>query len=241
MTNTIHGETITMKKLLAPALLAASLVITGCSSTSDEEKASMDRFQYMNHVTAQMDELGYDKVTVLPGADEFFNIAASIAERQVKVMQEYRTQAENHADVQAFLYAHRESTPEQLKLAIVEFDATAPSEDQKIAAKIAAYNAALESVREANAKLLAEIVLEGGKAAYILAQYNSDIAQAMALSSLGGLMGGGEQTPQNNVFLALERAKDHLALATEASELISIDEETIEAINALQTELEAKS
>jgi len=230
-----------MRKIITPAVLACIFVLTGCQSTSDADKASMDRFQYMSQVNQQMDELGYEKVTVMPGVDEFINIAASIAERQVKVMQEYRTQAESHADVQAFLYAHRESTPEQLSAAIAEFDMTATTDEEKIGAKILAYKESTKSVSEANTKLFAEIMIEGAKAAYIMSQYNGEIAKAMAVAQVGSMFSGEEQTPQNNVYLAFTRAKDHISLATEASELISIDEETINAINALQAELEAKS
>jgi len=49
-----------------------------------------------------------------------------------------------------------------------------------------------------------------------------------------------ERNADNDVALAILRAKDQLELASDANELISLEQETIEAIDGLQEELEAK-
>ena len=54
------------------------------------------------------------------------------------------------------------------------------------------------------------------------------------------MMADEERTADNDVALALLRAKDQLSLASDANELISLEQETIEAIDGLQAELEAK-
>ena len=57
---------------------------------------------------------------------------------------------------------------------------------------------------------------------------------------VSGWMSGNEQNADNNLGLAILRAKDQIDLASDANEIITLEQETIEAINALQDELEAK-
>jgi len=227
-----------MKKWIVAPL--AALVLSACMSTSNENAATLDRNEVITDLSVQMEEVGFNRVEIQPGVDEFLNICASILERQYNVMGEYRTQTENYVDVQAFLTAHQGKSEEELKAAIIAFDEKAQTEDEKISPKLNAYNAAIEGVSEQNTKLTTEISLQLAQAAIILKDHSSTVAKAGSLGMVSGWMSGNEQNADNNLGLAILRAKDQIDLASDANEIITLEQETIEAINSLQDELEAK-
>ena len=227
-----------MKKWIVAPL--AAVVLSACMSTSNENAATLDRNQAVADLSVQMEELGFSRVEIQPGVDEFLNICASILERQYNVMGEYRTQTENYVDVQAFLTAHQGKSEEELRAAIIAFDEKAQTEDEKIGPKLTAYNSAIEGVSEQNTKLATEITLQLAQAAIILSEHSTTVAKAGSLGMVSGWMSGNEQTADNNLGLAILRAKDQIDLASDANEIITLEQETIEAINALQEELEAK-
>lgn len=235
-----------MKKSLLSALVFAPL-FAGCVSTTDSStSANLDRNVAVTELTTRMDTLGYQHpVDVVPGINEFLNAAAMVLERQYKVMGKYRTQTDHYRDVQAFLYAHQKSTPEQLQAAINEFDAGAKNKDQEIGHKIAAYNLANEGIYQQNVELATDLTIEVAKSAYILSQYKNEVATALALSagsSMMSMFAGKEEEAENpkDIGTALLKAKDQLALALEANEIIELEQATITAINELQLEQEAK-
>ncbi|ATZ73793.1 hypothetical protein CWC33_08815 [Idiomarina sp. X4] len=227
-----------MKKWIVAPL--AAVVLSACMSTSNENAATLDRNQAVADLSVQMEELGFSRVEIQPGVDEFLNICASILERQYNVMGEYRTQTENYVDVQAFLTAHQGKSEEELRAAIIAFDEKAQTEDEKIGPKLTAYNSAIEGVSEQNTKLATEITLQLAQAAIILSEHSTTVAKAGSLGLVSGWMSGNEQTADNNLGLAILRAKDQIDLASDANEIITLEQETIEAINSLQEELEAK-
>ncbi|MCU7555383.1 hypothetical protein OCL06_12375 [Alteromonas sp. ASW11-19] len=232
-----------MKKWILVPTLAAILATTGCSSTDEsaENAATMNRDQAIATLSEQIAEVGYNPVAIQPGVDEFLNICASVLKRQHKVMEEYRTQAEHYADVQAFLYAHKDKEPAELQAAIVEFDNGAQSEDEKIAPKILAYQSAIDEVSKQNAELTVEITVQVAQAAYMITQYGQAIAQSTALNMAGSLFSSEEKNADNDLGLAVLRAKDQISLASDANKIISIEQDTIKAIDSLQAELDAKS
>lgn len=227
-----------MKKWIVAPL--AAVVLSACMSTSNENAATLDRNQAVADLSVQMEELGFNRVEIQPGVDEFLNICASILERQYNVMGEYRTQTENYVDVQAFLTAHQGKSEEELRAAIIAFDEKAETEDDKIGPKLAAYNSAIEGVSEQNAKLATDITVQLAQAAIILSEHSTTVAKAGSLGMVSGWMSDNEQNADNNLGLAILRAKDQIDLASDANEIITLEQETIEAINALQDELEAK-
>ncbi|RUO75767.1 hypothetical protein [Idiomarina seosinensis] len=230
------------KWILAPTF-AAILATSGCMSTgNDQQAATMDRNQAIASLSTEMEELGFNKVEIQPGVDDVLNICASVLERQYSVMEQYRTQAENHADVQAFLFAHKDKKPEQLKLAIAEFDAGATKEDEKIGPKINAYQAAIDEVADQNAELAIEIGKHLVQVGYLTTEYGPQIAQMTAANTLKSMFGSeDEKTADNDLVKAIVRAKDQIMLARDANKLITLEQETIEAIDGLQAELDAKS
>ena len=239
------------KWILAPTF-AAILATSGCMSngTDGEQAATMNRVEAIANLSKDIEEVGFERVQFNPGVDEVLNICASILERQYSVMSEYRVQAENHADVQAFLFAHKDKTPEQLQLAIVEFDQGATTVDEQIGPKIAAYQAAIDEVSKRNTELGTELTMQLVQLGYLLSQYGPEIAQLTAANTLDGYLGGFMSSaddsdakmaePKKDMIAAIVRAKDQMDLAMQANELISLEQETIEAIDSLQTELEAK-
>lgn len=236
-----------MKKTLLCTLICATL-LTGCVSTSDESAGTLDRTKAVAELTTKMDNLGYDTVEIQPGVDEFLNMAALILKRQRSVMGEYRKQTDQYTDVQAFLYAYKDKTPEELEVAINEFDASAKNEDEKIGNKIATYNKACENVYSQNIQLTTDLAGEILKSTYILSQHSSVVAKATALnivSSVGGSLFSStdeaEKEDPKDLGYALLKAKDQLNLALEANDIIVLEQATIAAIKQLQEEQEAKS
>lgn len=234
-----------MKNPLIFALFCAPL-FTGCVSTSDKSAATLDREQAVSELTVKMDNLGYEPVTIQPGVDEFLNMAAAVLERQRNVIGEYRKQTENYKDVQAFLYAYKDATPEELQLAIDQFDAGAASEDEKIGHKITAYTKANENVYDQNIQLAGTLTVEIAKSAYILSENSTAVAKATAAHLTGSVFKSlsfdekKEEDP-NDLGTALLKAKDQLGLALEANEIIDLELATIDAVKQLQQEQDAKS
>jgi hypothetical protein len=239
-----------MKKAILSALVFAPL-FAGCVATSDTDGvANLDRNATVADLTTRMDSLGYSyPLEVQPGIDEFLNMSAIILERQRNVMGEYRTQTDNYRDVQAFLHAHQESTPEQLEAAIVAFDAGATNKNEEIGYKIVAYNLANEGIYQQNVELATELTIEIAKSAIILSQYGPEIAKVTALnfasSGLTSFLSSDEEKKEaeenpKDLVSALMKAKDQLSLALEANEIIELEQSTITAINELQLEQEAK-
>lgn len=227
-----------MKKWIVAPL--AAVVLSACMSTSNENAATLDRNEAVSNLSVQMEELGFNRVQIQPGVDEFLNICASILERQYSVMGDYRTQTENYVDVQAFLTAHEGKSQEELKTAIIAFDEKAQTEEDKIGPKLTAYNSAIGGVSEQNAKLTTEITFQLAQAAIILKDHSTTVAKAGSLGMVSGWMSGDEQNADNNLGLAILRAQKQIDLASDANDIITLEQETIEAINSLQDELEAK-
>ena len=151
--------------------------------------------------------------------------------------------------MQAFLYAHKNSTPERLQAAIIEFDAGAKNKDEEIGHKIAAYNLANEGIYQQNVELATDLTIEIAKSAYILSQHSSAVAKVTALRMGGDVVSSWLSSDEENaekeedpkdIGTALVKAKDQLALALEANEIIELEQATITAINELQLEQEEK-
>jgi hypothetical protein len=239
-----------MKKTILSAFIFAPL-FAGCIATSDtNDVANLDRNAAVADLTTRMDSLGYSyPLEVQPGIDEFLNMSAIILERQRNVMGEYRTQTDNYRDVQAFLYAHQKSTPEQLEAAIIMFDAGAKNKDEEIGYKIVAYNLANEGIYQQNVELATELTIEIAKSAIILSQYGPEIAKVTAInfasSGLTSILSSDEEKIEaeenpKDIASAILKAKDQLALSLEANDIIEREQSTINAFNELQLELEAK-
>ena len=232
-----------MKKALLATLIVSPLIF-GCVSTNDSA-GSVDRAQVIKELTTKMDELGYESVKIQPGVDEFLNVSAAILKRQRNVMEQYRQLRLNYTDVQAFLAAHQGKTDEELKKAIVDFDAGATNKDEKIAHKLTAYNTASESIVDSNIQLATDLTVEIAKSTYILSQHGTAVAKATAMNSVGSLLSSfssddKKKDDSKDLGKALLKAKEQLSLAMDANEIISIEQDTIEQIEKLQAEQEAK-
>jgi len=229
-----------MKKWNCFYWLVVIALLSGCASRLPDNAAQIDRDKAIAELSARIDRVGYQRVRISPGIDEFLNIAAAILERQAMLMQEYRTQAEFHRDVQAFITAYRGADAEQFRLAVAEFDSTAMNENEKIAPKLAAYEQATRMIQQQNRLLAGEIsaqLLVGG---YLLKEHREAVMAFALANVLGGLTGGhGRRTADNDLVLAILRARDQLQLARQANTLIQIEQATIAAIDSLQRDLEA--
>lgn len=228
-----------MKKWLSIPL--ATAILSGCASFGGQQAATMDRDQHIAELRQEMQALGFNEVEIQPGVDEFLNLSASILERQYSVMGEYRNITENHVDVQGFLEANKGATEEELKAAIIKFDAGATSEEDKIGPKIQAYRAALDVISEKNTKLGLDIAKNLAEATLILKDNAQTVAVASGIRAAGGLFSSDEKTADTDLGLALLRAKDQLSLAYDANKIISLEQKTVEQIDQFQEELENKA
>lgn len=228
-----------MNKWIAIPLTAA--LISGCASFSGQQAATMDRGQHIAELSQKIETIGFTRVEIQPGVDEFLNLSASVLERQYSVMGQYRTLAANHVDVQGFIEANRNATDEELKLALIQFDAEAASEDGKIGPKFKAYENAIDVISDKNTDLGLEIAANLTKAAFILKDNATVVGVATGVRAAGSLFGGGDKSADDDLGLAILRAKDQLSLAYDANQLISLEQETIEQINDFQDELEDKA
>ena len=233
-----------MKKTILSALIFAPL-FAGCVSTADNS-GDLDRNAVVAELTTRMDTLGYQyPVDVVPGINEFLNASAMVLERQYKVMSQYRTSTD-HLDARKFLYANKDASPEELEAAIVKFDAGAKNEDEKIGHKLATYNEANEAIYQQNVELATQLTIEAAKSALLLTEYRNEVAAALTLSagsSVMSMFADDENEAENpkDIGVALLKAKDQLALAREANEIIELEQATIASINERQLTLEAKN
>ncbi|MCH8500393.1 MAG: hypothetical protein LAT77_00615 [Aliidiomarina sp.] len=215
-------------------------LLSGCASRLPDNAAQMDREQAIAELSARIDRVGYQRVRISPGIDEFLNIAAAILEQQAALMSEYRTQAEFHRDVQAFLTAYQGAEPEVFRQAVADFDSMATTEQEKIGPKLTAYERSTRIIQQRNRQLAVEIsaqLLVGG---YLLKEHREAVVAFALANVLGGLTGGhGRRTADNDLVLAILRARDQLQLARRANTLIQIEQATIAAIDSLQRDLEA--
>lgn len=229
-----------MEKWLSISFVIAML--SGCASFEGKEASTMDRGEYISDLQLQIEELGFNEVEIQPGVDEFLNVTASLLERQYFVMGEFREVTANYTNVQGFLHAHEGSTEEELTTAIIAFDGGASTEDEKIGPKLDAYEAAVATIAEKNADLALDIGINLTKSALILQENAEAVAFASGLQMIGGAIGGdNEKTADNDLGLAILRAKDQISLASDANKIISLEQDTIDQINALQVELDAKT
>lgn len=236
-----------MFKKLILASAVSTILLTGCMSTgNDQSAATLDRYGAISDLSIQIEEVGFKQGEYLEdipdGVEQFVNMADSLVRRQYDVMSAFRLQAENYADVSAFLYAYPDATPEELTAAIDKFDAGAQTEAEKIGPKISAYNAALDAISQRNLELGVELVEQSAVAALLFRDYATLIAQQSAVS-IGGrfLRSEDERTADNDMVLALQRAGSQVKLAYDANKLIKLEKDTIAAIDALQADLESQS
>lgn len=213
--------------------------LTGCASRLPDEAHTLDREAAMIELSQRIERVGYRRVRISPGVDEFLNVAAAILQQQAELMSEYRIRAEFHRDVQAFLWAYQDVTTEELQAAVIEFDLRAMTDEEKIAPKLAAYQLANRRIQQRNRALAAEISAQLLVAGYLLKEHRDAVMAFAVANMLSGLTGGhGNRTHDNDLILALLRARDQLRLAREANALIQIEQATIAAIDDLQRDLE---
>lgn len=225
-----------MKKLLL--VLGIALVMQGCAfmgKSDDATSGTMDRGEAVSILLAEIKEIGYEHQTIVPGIDGFTNSVASLLQRQETVMKEYRTITDNHKDVRGFLSFHSDKVedPVALQAAIDEFDANAEKDSEKMGPKLNEYKNATKGVSAANTKMAIDISGELANSAIVLSKYSKEVAAASTASFL-------KKSDEPNLGSALVKAKDQLALANKANKLIDMDKKTIEAIESLEKELQAK-
>ena len=137
------------------------------------------------------------------------------------------------------MWAYHGASTDELQAAARAFDAQASADEDKIAPKLAAYQLAKPTHSRTQSG-------SGGRnfsanvSGWVFAEGASRCGYGLcAANMLSGLTGGhGNRTHDNDLILALLRARDQLQLAREANALIRIEQATIAAIDDLQRDLE---
>lgn len=229
-----------LKKTILSATLAA-LLVTGCSTLTNEQAATLDRDTEITRIVGEIDNVGYEQVQVSPGLDEFLNGLSSYVEQQRNVAIEYRTIADQHGEVATFLAANTGKTPEELQAEAVKFDQGAKTEDEKFAHKLAAYTKASESVSKENAKLTSALTEQSVKLAVYVTEYGKQIALLLAANTATMFFSDDEDDGVLDPAEAVMRAQDQIGLLDEINSLITADQEVVESLAKLQKDLDARS
>ncbi|QIZ78380.1 hypothetical protein [Ferrimonas lipolytica] len=224
-----------MKKLPLVLAMTAALALGGCVSTGDESAAAelsneqiatMDRFEYTEMVRAEMEAVGFEVTPVHSVLDRGTESVNEVFKHQYELMSEYRTIAENHRDVQSFLHANKDKDAAGLEAAILAFDAQAKTQEEKIAPRLAAYEAANDKIFAKNVELAIEIAEQ----AYVLSQLMSGgysqfltAETATSFTKVGAI-----KTEWSNIQTRVD-------LAQKANELIEQDQAVVEIAKQMQT------
>ncbi len=230
-----------MFKKTAVATLFIS-ALAGCSSMPGMESATVDRSEMSTQLTKTCTELGSNYTPVSIAVDKVSKIMVSIQERQCAVFQDYRTLADQHGDVAGFLAVNAEKSDEELLVAITEFDQGKP-EEKKLRPKIDAYKAASESIFDKNLELAADIALQTAEIAYIAAQHSDALLIETAGAGMRNLLSfasssSDEENAEKEVVPVVEaynELKARSVLAYDANEMISLDQNTIDQLENLDS------
>lgn len=228
------------RKTILSATLA-TLLITGCSTLTNEQSATLDRDIEITRIVGEIDKVGYEQVQVSPGLDEFLNGLSSYVEQQRNVALEYRIIADEHGEVATFLAANNGKSAEELQAEAVKFDLTAKSDNEKFANKLAAYTKASEKVSEENANLTSALAEQGIKLGIYVTQYGKQIAILFAANSAKMFFGNDEDDGVLDPAEAVMRAQEQVSLLDEINGLITADQEVAENLTKLQKNLDART
>jgi len=142
---------------------------------SEQAAKTLPREERINAISADMKRVGFSSIRVSYLFDTFSDTVLDIYSNQFELMKEYKSLLDHHKDVTSFLMANQNKIEQELELAILEFDKTAATEEQKIGPKLTAYESATDEIWQENAKLSVQIAaqaLELGVVFYSL--YNED-------------------------------------------------------------------
>jgi hypothetical protein len=228
------------RKTILSATFAAILV-TGCSTLTNEQTATLDREAEITRIVNKIDNVGYEQVQVSPGLDEFLNGLSSYVEQQRNVAIEYRTIADEHGEVATFLAANHGKTAEELQAAALKFDQGAKSNDDKFANKLTAYTKASEKISEENANLASALTIQGVRLGIYVTQYGTQITKILALNSIKGMFSDDEDDGVLDPAEAVIRAQEQVSLLDEINGLITADQEVAESLTKLQKNLDART
>lgn len=233
-------ENSMLKKTLTIAVIALSL-ISGCSSLSNEQKANINRDDAVNSIITEIDEVGYEVVSVSPGIDEFINGLSAYVVQQRNVAVEYRTIADNYKDVTGFLADAKGKTDEEIWAEAEAFDLGAKTDDETIGKKLIAYRKAKQTISEENAKLTGELLKQGATLALFVTQYGTEIAKITAVNAAMGFFKGDKEDEKLTIPTAIIRAKEQLTLLNKINALIEADQAIAGDLTKLQEQLDARS
>ena len=118
-----------------------------------------------------MQKIGFTSPNVSYLFDQYSDTVLNIYSNQFELMTEYKSLLDNHKDVTSFLMANQGKSEQEIQQAVIDFDAGAKSEEQKIGPKLSRYEAATSEIWQENAKLSLQIAaqaLELGAVLYTL-------------------------------------------------------------------------
>jgi hypothetical protein len=218
----------------------AVILVSGCSTLTNEQTATLNRDAEITRIVSEIDEVGYAQVEVSPGLDEFLNGLSSYVEQQRNVAIEYRTIATEHGEVATFLSVNNGKSDEELQVEAAKFDQGAKNNDEKFAHKLAAYTKASEKISEENSKLGFALTEQGIKLGIYVTQYGKQIAILLAANSIS-IFGNDEDDGVLDPAEAVMRSQEQIGLLNEINGLITADQDVAESLTKLQNNLDART
>lgn len=227
-----------LKKTMIALSLCSAFALGGCATApaemtdkdgnvlTEEQIAKMDRDEYTSFVMTEMEKVGFEIISISPVMDKVSISINEVFERQYKVLDEYRTIADSHRDVQSFLYANHGKSKEELQAAIIEFDGSAEKEEDKIGPRITAYNEANDKIFAANVELAIQIGLQAAELGLMVAN-NAD--QLLGVEGISLLLGA------DKIGSVYSAAETRIDLAQRANAMIEQDQAVVQIAAELQT------
>ncbi|MBY6186131.1 hypothetical protein KUV89_05800 [Marinobacter hydrocarbonoclasticus] len=219
--------------------LALSTGLTACASTetntafvdsngapmTEEQIAKLDRNQYVALLKQDFETVGFEITPISMSIDTVSSGIKEVFERQYDVMEQYRIIAENHRDVQSFLYANQGKSEQELQAAMAAFDAQRPEGEPRLSDRVAAYNEANASIFASNMELTIELATQG----VVFSELAANAHEVLLAEGMSMVMRIGDMDD------ALEEAQTRLELAMKANDVIEQDQAVVKIAQEIQS------
>ena len=155
----------------------------------------------------------------------------SIFRNQKNLLKKYQTIVDNHKDVMSFIVANKDKSPAELKAEAARFDKLHINSKEKISVKLKQYQQANTGIQAENARLAAELLLQGAKLAIIL---KDNLEEMLKLEGIAMLI----NAHKTNKGYELAQARIHMSNV--ANDFISEQKAVLDITKEIQKILDTK-
>ena len=198
---------------------------------TNEQAKKLDRQQRVDRITADMQKVGFRHESVSPIFDSVSVSILSIFRNQKNLLKKYQTIVDNHKDVMSFIVANKDKSPAELKAEAARFDKLHINSTEKISVKLKQYQQANIGIQAENARLAAELLLQGAKLAIIL---KDNLEEMLKLEGIAMLI----NAHKTNKGYELAQARIHMSNV--ANDFISEQKAVLDITKEIQKILDTK-